>query len=130
MKKKLVLYLILPACLIMVLGVGVVHANTSYEGWSANINYNWIGLDWQKKTSSTSKRMYLNWRDAEARDFKLYFRILNESMNTVQGSFSVEYLGSTNFDIPTVSGREYLLQGSRQYMWDPKVYCKGDWKIN
>lgn len=128
-KKRILVSCLLPLCFLMVLSIVNTKANTSPEFWSGKIGYNYIGLDWQTKSSSSSKEMILDWKHTDASGFNLYFRILNEDLNKIS-SCSVNYLGLTKYNLSTVSGREYLLQGSRENMWDPPVYCSGDWKIN
>ena len=128
-KVRFLAKLFIPLVLISLIGIGTVHASTKYSNWGYNISPTYAGLSWQKKDNTSSKKMTINWTDAEARNFRLRFRVLNENYSQID-SCTVNYLGSISHNIPTVNGREYLLQGKRENIVDPTVYCKGNWRIN
>lgn len=109
---------------------GTVYAASSYESWAGIVYWNnWVGLDRQTKTSSSSKTVSIHWNEAEAKNFYLNLRILNDNLSEVDNT-RLNYLGSTSFHSPTVSGRTYILQGQRDGYFTPSVYVKGTWKIN
>lgn len=116
---------------VMIIGLGLnqVLASTTNSSWAINVTSNWKGLGQQTKSSSSSKQVYINWTDAEAKDFKLNFRILNEDLKEIDNC-TLNYLGSTTFTTSTVNGRTYILQAKRLYFFNPSVYCKGVWRIN